>query len=76
MSQKQKLLEKMRNNPAGDWQLADLQRVASHYGIGWRHDGGSHCIFSFASGELTVPAHRPIKPYYVRAFMRLIDGGE
>ena len=70
-----KLLAAMRRQPL-DWQLAQLQTVARQHGMGWRHEGGSHCIFVRADGRtLPVPARRPIKPIYIRKFIELIDGG-
>jgi predicted RNA binding protein YcfA (HicA-like mRNA interferase family) len=69
-----KLLAAMRRNPR-DWQIAQLQTVARQHGIDWRHDKSSHCIFVREDGRtLPVPAHRPIKPVYVRRFLGLIDG--
>jgi predicted RNA binding protein YcfA (HicA-like mRNA interferase family) len=69
-----KLLEGMRRSPV-DWSLGDLQAVARHHGISWRHKGGSHCIFVRSDGRtLSVPARRPIKPVYVRLFLALVDG--
>ena len=67
-----KLLNAMSNNPI-DWQIAQLQTVAKQYGISWRHNGGSHCVFITAKGHtLPVPAHRPIKPIYVKKFVALV----
>ena len=55
--------------------FAQLQSVARQHGIDWRHDGTSHCIFIRADGQtLPVPAHRPIKPIYVKKFVALVDG--
>ncbi len=69
-----KLLEAMRRNPR-DWRIAQLQTVARQNGVDWRHDKSSHCIFIRDDGRtLPVPAHRPIKPVYVRKFLDLIDG--
>ena len=64
----------MRNNPR-DWQLADLEVVAGHYGINLRRGKGSHVVFTHPSWVemLTVPAHRPIKPVYVKKLVSLID---
>lgn len=64
----------MRQNPR-DWQIADLQTVARKYGVEWRHQKGSHCVFIRDDGRtLPVPAHRPIKPIYIRKFIELVDG--
>ena len=74
MSKHAKTLEKMRNNPR-DWRIDDLVTLASHYQIEIRNEGGSHHVFSHASiaDAICVPAHRPIKPVYVRLFVELID---
>jgi hypothetical protein len=69
-----KLLESMRRSPL-DWSLPDLQTIARHHNIAWRHKGGSHCVFVRSDGRtLPVPARRPIKPVYVHMFLALVDG--
>jgi hypothetical protein len=69
-----KLLQAMRNNPL-DWQLSQLQTIAKRHGIDWRHDGSSHCVFVRSDGKtLPVPAHKPIKPVYIKKFVELVDG--
>lgn len=74
MSTAAKLLAAMRHNPL-DWRIRELQVVARQYGIDWRHGGGSHCVFVRSDGcTLPVPAHRPIKPIYIRRFVELVDG--
>ena len=73
VSTHEKILARMRNNPR-DWQIDDLKKVANRFGIDWRNEGGSHHVFSFPNVEddVCVPAHRPIKPVYVRQFVALI----
>jgi hypothetical protein len=74
MNASAKLLASMRRNQL-DWQIADFQTVARQNSIDWRHQKSSHCVFTRADGRtLSVPAHRPIKPIYVRKFIELIDG--
>lgn len=69
-----KLLAAMRRQRL-DWQISDLQVVARQQGIDWRHEKSSHCVFIRGDGRtLSVPAHRPIKPIYIRKFVELIDG--
>lgn len=69
-----KLLAAMRGTGL-DWQITDLQAVARQHGIDWRHQKSSHCVFVRDDGRtLSVPAHRPIKPIYIRKFLELIDG--
>ena len=74
MNTSAKMLAAMRRNPR-DWQIAQLQTLARQHGVDWRHDKSSHCIFIRDDGRtLPVPAHRPIKPVYVRKFLDLING--
>lgn len=64
----------MRNNPQ-DWRIEDLLSVAGRYNIEVRNNGGSHHVFS-ATGiteSLCIPAHRPVKPIYVKRFILMID---
>ena len=74
MSKANKLLEQMRNNPC-DWRIGDVKTVASHFSVDWRNIGGSHHVFGMPgiAEKVCVPAHRPIKPVYIRQFVALID---
>lgn len=74
MNKRAKLLDAMRNNPR-DWRIEDLLVVAKQFGIACRNSGGSHHVFGFLGVEMdvTVPAHRPIKPVYIRQFLLLVD---
>ncbi len=74
MSQADKQLEAMRNNPR-DWRIETLISLAVKYGIEIRNHGGSHHIFSSPKIDLaiSVPARRPIKPVYIRQFLSLVD---
>jgi hypothetical protein len=74
MTTADKTLDRMRNNPR-DWRIDDLLSVAGRYNIEVRNNGGSHHVFS-ATGiteSLCVPAHRPVKPIYVKRFILMID---
>lgn len=74
MSTADKLLEKMKNNPR-DWRIESLLSIAEKCGIEVRNHGGSHHVFSASGSELavTIPAHRPIKPVYIRQFLLLVE---
>ena len=68
-----KLVARMRNNPR-DWRIEDLMALANHYGIDHRQPGTSHVTFSYpGASPLPVPAHKPIKPVYIRLFLELLD---
>ncbi|KAB0665583.1 type II toxin-antitoxin system HicA family toxin [Oryzomonas japonica] len=74
MTTADKTLERMRNNPR-DWRIGDLISVAERYGVEVRNNGGSHHVFSTRgiAESLCVPAHRPIKPVYVKNLVSMID---
>lgn len=69
-----KTLDQMRANPR-DWRIEDLEAVAKRLGLTVRKPSGRHVIFQ-KSGcplEVSIPAHKPIKPVYVRRLIDLID---
>lgn len=70
-----KTLAQMKANPL-DWRIESLRSVAEAYGLVYRQPGGSHVIFRHLNGAmLSVPSRRPIKPIYVKKFVRLIEEG-
>ena len=73
MSNAAKLIAKMRRNPR-DWRIEDLKVIARNMGIDYDQHGTSHAVFRHPSaGRLSVPAHRPIKPVYVRLFVDFVS---
>lgn len=74
MPKTDKILARMRNNPR-DWRIESLEAVAARFGITVRKPAGSHVVFQHDASviSVTVPAHRPIKPVYVKQFLALID---
>lgn len=66
-------LRKNARNPR-DWRIEDLKTVADGSGIGHDQNGTSHVVFRHAvAGRLSVPAHQPVKPVYVRLFVDFIN---
>ena len=73
MSKAQKLLDSMESNPL-DWRIEQVEMVAKAFGLTVHRPGGSHHIVRHANGsKVSVPAHRPIKPIYIRQFLLLLD---
>jgi len=73
MSKADRIIGKMRNNPR-DWRIDDLKTVAGANGIEWRQRGTSHVVFIRPDGStLPVPAHRPIKPVYIKKFVAFVS---
>lgn len=72
MSKADKILEQMQNNPR-DWRIESLKTVAAAHNIAWRQRGTSHVVFVRPDGQtLPVPAHRPIKPIYIKKFIDFV----
>jgi hypothetical protein len=48
---------------------------ARQFGMAVRCEGGSHHVFSHGvvTDIVSIPAHRPVKPVYVRQFVVLVD---
>lgn len=75
MSKADKILVKMKSN-LFDWRIESLKVVAKAHGVEWRQPGTSHVTFRHQNGQkITVPAHKPIKPIYVKKFIALIERG-
>lgn len=73
MSKAIKIIAKMRNNPR-DWNIEDLKTIAERHSLIYRQPGTSHVTFRSVKGQkITIPAHKPIKPLYVKQFPALID---
>jgi hypothetical protein len=79
MSKVEKLLIAMRNNPAGDWTIEDVRRVAAMFGLisARPGSGSSHETFSFPGGtaldRITIPDHGRINKRYIAMLLALID---
>lgn len=69
------LLARMRANPL-DWRIDDIIRVCRAEGLACTPPRkGSHYKVKHERlvDILTIPAHRPIKPVYIRELVRMID---
>lgn len=49
--------------------------MARQYGMEVRNHGGSHHVFSHPAlvDTLSVPAHKPVKPIYIKRFLALVQ---
>ena len=75
MSGADETLARMKNNPL-DWRIDSLKSIADSRAIEWREPSGGHTVFRHPNGaKLSVPAKRPIKPIYVRKFVKLVEEG-
>lgn len=70
-----RLLEKMRNNPR-DWRIEDIATLCQANGVDFTapRNGSHYKVKHQAMAQiLTIPAHRPIKPVYIRELIKFID---
>jgi hypothetical protein len=75
MPRKDDLLDRMRRNPVGDWTIKDVETVCRQHGIACSPPSrGDHFKISHRSQNqiLTIPAHRPIKPFYIRELVKFV----
>jgi len=74
MSTHAKALQALRNHPR-DSRIEQLETLARHHGLKVCKPDGSHVVFQKDGCplEVSVPAHRPIKPVYITQFIALID---
>ncbi|MEG3163642.1 type II toxin-antitoxin system HicA family toxin [Sphingomonas sp. PB2P19] len=75
MVQADKLLDRMRTNPR-DWRIEDVVSVCLSAGIACSppRKGSHYKVKHHGMAEiLTIPAHRPIKPIYIRELVRFVD---
>ena len=76
MAKKISLLEKMRKNPKNDWVIGDVETLCRQNGLILVPPSGSSHYKVYCeniAGALIVPAHRPIKPVYIRNLVSLAD---
>jgi hypothetical protein len=70
-----KLLDRMRSNSL-DWRIEDVTAVCNGFGVACTPPrNGSHYKVKHESiaAILTILAHRPIKPIYIRELVKFID---
>ncbi|MEN6328616.1 MAG: toxin HicA [Syntrophomonas sp.] len=77
MSQLEKLLGKIKNNPK-QVSFAELDKILTRTGFKRRQPGGgsSHYIYTKGGDSLVVPFNQPhIKAVYVERAIKLLEGG-
>lgn len=78
MSQLEKLLQKIKNNPR-QVRFTELDKILTRNGFKRRQPGGgsSHYIYTKGEDSLVVPFNQPhIKAVYVERAIKLLEGGE
>ncbi|WP_223227994.1 hypothetical protein [Lutimaribacter pacificus] len=71
MGKAEKTFARMAANPR-DWKINDIKSVCRRFGLFCDPpSSGSHYkVYSdYLEGMLTIPAHRPIKPIYIKQFV-------
>lgn len=76
MNTRTKRFERMRSHPSDGWTIEDVQAVCAEFGFYCIPPrSGSHYKVAPPSKTeaLPIPAHRPIKPVYIRKLVALIE---
>lgn len=70
-------LERMRENPAANWTMTDVEALCGEFDIlcAPPRGGGSHYKIAHPgiAEKLTIPFKRPIKAVYIRHLVALVD---
>jgi len=74
VSQKNKLLKAMKNNPK-DVPFEDIKKLLESYDYICHNSGGSHFVFRKEGFEhIVIPYNRPIKAVYVKHVLAILEG--
>lgn len=73
MGSLEKLINKLENNPT-NVRFEILEKLLKEYGFELKSVKGSHHNFSNGKILLTLPYHKPMKIYYVKAVLKVIKG--
>ena len=76
MAKKTSLLDQMRANPKGNWQIKDVEKLCREAGLVLlKPSSGSHYRVTSDAlhGILTVPFKRPIKQIYIKKLIAMAD---
>ena len=77
MSKAGKLLQKMKSNPKADWTPGNIKTLCKAYNLAMRQRGTSHGVLTNSKGEhLTIPMHKPIKAFYIKRLVELIEAAQ
>lgn len=76
---KRSRFERMKANPKGDWTIGDVEGLCRDEG--WTcqpPSNGTHYKVSSPDGQFTttIPAKRPIKPFYIKLLIGMIEAGK
>lgn len=73
MSQKEKLLEAMKNNPK-NISFNDIKKLLEDNGYEAHNNGSSHFVFrKDGYGHIVIPYHKPIKAIYVKQVLEILE---
>jgi predicted RNA binding protein YcfA (HicA-like mRNA interferase family) len=73
MSQKEKLLAKLRQNPK-NIRPEELEQILLWFGFAKREGKGSHTVYKRGEYRLTVPYKKPfLKPIYIKLALEILD---
>ncbi|MDR3590772.1 MAG: type II toxin-antitoxin system HicA family toxin [Negativicutes bacterium] len=75
MTQKDKLIQSIKNNP-DDVSFDELHKYLEMHGATWREGKGSHRVYKIKGRTLVIPRKKPLKGIYAKKAIELVDGIE
>lgn len=76
MSRREKMIRRMRENPADDWRADQLASILQYYGFELLNQRGSHQTWAAPSGRrvhIVDPGSSGVLPVYVKNVLEAID---
>lgn len=72
MSQLDKLIKRIKNNPK-NVKFEELQKILLHYGFKEREAKGSHQFFTKGEKAISIPKKYPVNKTYVEQVIELLE---
>lgn len=73
ISQKEKLIQTIKNNP-DDVSFEELHKYLTMHGATYREGKGSHRVYHLNGERLPIPRQKPLKGIYVKLAISLVEG--
>ena len=73
MGKREKLIEKIKNNP-NNVKFETLQNLLIYYGFSERQPkgGSSHYTYNYKDYIITIPKHKPVNKIYVKRVLEIL----
>lgn len=74
MGNKEKLLNKIKNNPTNvRFEIIERLLISAGFKVRQTGKGSSHYVFTYKDVRITIPKAKPINKFYVKEVVRLLE---